>query len=138
MKTLMRVLLNTGFAISLLFGVWHFFIPYMFQWYSYIPTAPRPIIVSIDWINFLFSLLLAGNSILLIINQKKIVKKEKSIFSFYLLLLLCWFARVVITFIDPWNQPFQFMDIIQITVFTIEFIILLIPCLYFFIRKSDS
>jgi hypothetical protein len=44
-----RTLMLCGLAISAAFGAWHFFIPYMFHWYSYIPNAPRTLVVSLDW-----------------------------------------------------------------------------------------
>ncbi|MBU0528301.1 hypothetical protein KKF86_00875, partial [bacterium] len=77
-----NIILIVGLLISCAFGVWHFFIPYQFHWYSYIPSAPREIIVSIDWINFFFSLFLTGNSLILLFFYKQIVAKEIFIFSF--------------------------------------------------------
>ncbi|HOJ65240.1 MAG TPA: hypothetical protein PLE45_12560 [Spirochaetota bacterium] len=87
MKRIQRILLNAGLIISMCVGIWHFFVPYMYRWYSYLPNAPREIIVSIDWINFFFSLLLSKINILLIVNQKLITSKNKAIYSFYSLLI---------------------------------------------------
>jgi len=87
LKRIQRILLNAGLIISMCVGIWHFFVPYMYRWYSYLPNAPREIIVSIDWINFFFSLLLSKINILLIVNQKIITSKNKAIYSFYSLLI---------------------------------------------------
>ncbi len=87
LKRIQRILLNAGLIISMCVGIWHFFVPYMYRWYSYLPNAPREIIVSIDWINFFFSLLLSKINILLIVNQKLITSKNKAIYSFYSLLI---------------------------------------------------
>jgi len=90
LKRIQRILLNAGLIISMCVGIWHFFVPYMYRWYSYLPNAPREIIVSIDWINFFFSLLLSGISILLIVNQKLITSiKTKQ----YIVFILYWFLH---------------------------------------------
>jgi len=47
MKKLVVVLLNIACIIGCLVGIAHFFAPYSFQWYSYIPDAPIEIYQSI-------------------------------------------------------------------------------------------
>lgn len=54
-------------AFSLAVGVWHFFVPWMFQWYDYLPMQYENLIVGIDWTNLCFSALLAGLSALLLL-----------------------------------------------------------------------
>jgi len=49
-----------GTALSFLVGIWHFFVPSMFQWYSYIPDEYITLIVGIDWTNFFFHLYSQG------------------------------------------------------------------------------
>lgn len=122
-----NIFLITGLIIRGAFGLWHFFIPYQYNWYSYIPSAPREIIVSVDWINFFFSLFLSGNSVLLFIFRKKILAKEIVSFSFYGFLTFAWLIRVIITMVHPWN--YDLMQLIQLDCFVIVFIILLIPFL---------
>lgn len=119
-----NLLLITGLIISLFFGIWHFGVPYIYKWYSYIPNAPKAIVVSIDWINYFFSLLLTGISFLLLIFYKRI-SIEKSTLFFYILLLFTWLSRILITIIRPWGYDIIF--VIQLIIFTSEFIILLIP-----------
>jgi hypothetical protein len=135
MKKIVKVVLNFGLFTSTIFGIWHFFVPYIYHWYDYIPNAPREIIVSIDWINFFFSLFLAGSSFLLIIHQREIELK-KGIFSFFIFLVFIWFSRVIITLVHPWNQPYQFIDIIQFIIFLFVFILLFIPLMYYLLNKK--
>lgn len=137
MEKITKIFLNIGLFLSLAFGVWHFFIPYAYKWYSYIPDAPRAITVSVDWINFFFSLFLTGNSLLLIIYQKEIGLGNKGIYSFYVFLVFVWFSRVIITIVHPWNQKFQFIDTAQLIVFLFVFILLFLPMLYYFRKKND-
>jgi len=131
MNKTLKILLNIGLFTSLFFGLWHFIIPYQFKWYDFLPNAPRAIIVSIDWINFFFSLLLTGNSFLLLINQKEIISGQRGIYSFYVLLVIVWFSRVVITIWHPWNKDYLFIDFAQIAIFTIVFLMLFFPMIYY-------
>ncbi len=98
----MKFLYYLGNTLSMLMGVWHFFVPYMFGWYTYIPNQYENLIVGIDWTNFFFSLLLTGISALLIVLGKKVFIKNKEVTIFYGLLVFTWFCRVLITFINPW------------------------------------
>lgn len=61
-----------GLAVSLLFGLWHFVIPYQFDWFGYVPDAPRAVVVSIDWVNFFFSWLLTGLSTVLLVFRREV------------------------------------------------------------------
>jgi magnesium-transporting ATPase (P-type) len=86
----------------MLVGAWHFFVPYMFQWYEYIPNQYRNLIVGIDWTNFFFSLLLTGVSLLLVIWGKRVFAGSKEAIVLYGFLMFVWFCRTAITFIEPW------------------------------------
>lgn len=122
---LSKTLLVTGLILSSLTGIWHFFIPYMFKWYSYIPEAPRAVIVSVDWINYLFSLLLSGVSVLLLILVNEIFRKEKTALVFYVFLVFVWLNRIVLTIVHPWSYDLMFF--IQLGAFAAIFFILTIP-----------
>ena len=101
MKTA-KTMYYAGLGLSLLVGVWHFFVPAMFQWYAYIPGEYENLIVGIDWTNFFFSFLLTGLSLLLILRGKTILAGSKEALVFYGLSTCTWFFRVLITFIVPW------------------------------------
>ena len=79
----MKKLYIIGLLLSTGAGMWHFTVPYLYKWYSYIPDAPKQIIRSIDWINYFFSLLLTGLSVILITFVNKIFEKNKEIILFY-------------------------------------------------------
>lgn len=54
-----------------------FFVPWMFQWYDYLPMQYENLIVGIDYTNYCFSLLLFGLSAMLIILDKRALKLKK-------------------------------------------------------------
>lgn len=60
-----RIVYNLAMFISIGVGIWHFCVPYIYDWYGYLPGIPDILRVSIDWINFFLSLLIAINSLLI-------------------------------------------------------------------------
>lgn len=90
-------------VLSSLVGLWHFFVPWMFQWYDYLPMQYENLIVGIDYTNYCFSLLLFGLSVLLIILGKKALSLNKEVMIFYLFLTVVWIFRAMLSsFIEPW------------------------------------
>lgn len=132
MKKLVSILLSAGLALSALVGFLHFFAPYAFGWYSYIPNAPKEIYTSIDYVNFFFSLLLTGLSLILLVMKKKILSGSNDILAFYVFLTFTWLCRVVITFVIPWPTALQTWLLVG---FGTEFILTLLPLFYLLPRK---
>jgi hypothetical protein len=132
----MKFLFFIGLSLSTIVGIWHFFVPYLYNWYSYISDEYRTLIVGIDWTNFFFSLFLTGYSILLIIMNKKIFNKNKEMLIMYGFMVFVWFCRIAITFINPWPlEPIAWaaygQQIITFIIFSMQFI----PFVYLLRRK---
>jgi hypothetical protein len=53
-----RILVTLGSVVSIGFGVWHFFVPRIWNWYSYIDASATELIVAVRAINVFFSLCL--------------------------------------------------------------------------------
>jgi hypothetical protein len=128
MKKIAVVFFNIACIISCMIGIGHFFAPYSFKWYSYIPDAPIEIYQSINYINFCFSFLLTGISFVLIIVQKQLFAGLKELKIFYVFFNLVWLTRVIIQIIWPWPSSLQLWLVIG---FTMEFIFVFIPMIYF-------
>jgi hypothetical protein len=126
-----KLLYYIGLTLSMLVGIWHFFVPSMFKWYSYIPIEYENLIVGVDWTNFFFSFLLAGISILLIAFGKKVFSGSKDVLVFYGFIVFTWLCRVAITFIEPWLlNPIAWPAHLQQIVSFIIFVLLLIPLIF--------
>jgi len=97
----MAVLYIIGLLLSAIVGLWHFTVPYVFQWDLYIPDEYKNLNVVIDYMNISFSLLLSGYSLLLLFFRKKIFNGNKELLIMYGLMVFVWFCRIVITFIEP-------------------------------------
>lgn len=98
-----KIVYYISVVISMLVGLWHFFVPYMFQWYDYLPMEYENLIVGIDYTNYCFSLLLFGLSLLLVVLGKKALTLNKEVIIFYWFLTAVWVFRAALsTFIEPW------------------------------------
>ena len=94
-----QIMYYTGALISMLVGLWHFTVPCLFGWASYIPYAT--LVVSINYVNQCFSFLLSGLSLLLLLWGKKVFAKNKEAAGIYGFMLLLWIFRVVIAIVCP-------------------------------------
>jgi hypothetical protein len=128
MKKVAKVFFNIACIISFAVAVWHFFVPYSSKWFSYIPNAPTEIIQSINYINFCFSFLLAGISLLLLMVQKKLFDGSRELRIFYIFFTLVWLSRIIVQLIWPWPSSLQLWLVVA---FSAEFIFALIPMTYF-------
>ena len=56
MNLLVKVLVMIGSSASIGFGIWHFFVPKAWKWYSYIDINATELVVAVRAINVFFSL----------------------------------------------------------------------------------
>lgn len=97
-----RICYYTGLALSLLVGLWHFFVPWMFQWHAYIPDQYENLIVAVDWLNFCFSAFLFGLSLLLLLWGGKVFARNREAVTVYGFLTVIWILRVGLAIVEPW------------------------------------
>ena len=88
-----QIVYYMGATISLLVGLWHFTVPWMFGWASYIPY--ETLVVPINYVNLCFSFLLSGLSLTVILWGKKVFAQNPEAFYLYGFLLALWLFRVV-------------------------------------------
>jgi hypothetical protein len=101
MKVLVKILTAFGSVVSIGFGIWHFFIPGIWNWYSYIDKSAAELIIAIRAINIFFSLSLI---LLGIANLLFLFKTPQNKFSLVVLLsisTILWATRSVLQIIYP-------------------------------------
>ncbi len=128
MKKSIKTLYYFILVISALVGLWHFFVPKMFQWYDYLPMEYENLIVAIDWTNYCFSVFLFGLSLLLIILGKKVLSVKGESIYFYFFLTFVWgFRTMLALFIEPWPlEPIPAAAIGQLCASAVIFIIMFV------------
>lgn len=129
--------------LSMLVGLWHFFVPIMFQWYDYLPMQYENLIVGIDYTNYCFSLLLFGLSLLLILLGKKAFALNREVIIFYSFLTVVWVFRACLaTFIEPWPlNPVPWAAIMQLVLSDLLAVLMVICTVSFWLairKKRDG
>ena len=133
MKKGIRILYFVTVVISALVGLWHFFVPWMFQWYDYLPMQYENLIVGIDYTNYCFSLLLLGLSVMLILLGKRALDMNREVIYFYFFLTVVWMFRACLaSFIEPWPlQPIPAAAIGQLVASDALAIMMVVVSVYF-------
>ena len=136
---LFRGMYLAGIILSLLVGIWHFFVPILFHWYSYIPQEYQNLIVGINYTNLCFSLLLSGISFILLIWDKKVFAGNKEAMTIYSFLILVWLLRAALTVLEPWPlEPIAWAAYLQAAVTAFILILLVIPYIKVCLLKDDN
>ena len=101
MNLLVKILVTIGSSASIGFGIWHFFVPKAWNWYSYIDQAATELVVAVRAINVFFSLslVLFGIVNLLFIYGDK--SNRYSTIVFLAATSVLWLTRLVFQLIYP-------------------------------------
>lgn len=96
-----KILVGFGSLASIAFGVWHFFVPKAWKWYSYMDPAATELAVAVRAINVFFSLSLVLFGLLNIIL---VFSKFSNQFSISVLLgatCVLWLTRLIFQIVYP-------------------------------------
>lgn len=101
MNLLVKIFVLIGSSASIGFGIWHFFVPRAWNWYSYINTNATELVAAIRAINVFFSLslvLFGTVNIFLIYGDKS---NRYSIIVLLAATCILWLTRVAFQVIYP-------------------------------------
>jgi hypothetical protein len=101
MYSLVKISVTIGSSVSIGFGVWHFFVPKAWNWYSYIDARATELIVAVRAINVFFSLslVLFGMLNLLFVYGNR--ANRYSIIVMLAATCILWLTRLVLQIIYP-------------------------------------
>jgi hypothetical protein len=98
---LVKVLVLIGSTVSVGFGVWHFFVPRWWDWYSYIDPSATELVLAVRAINAFFSLALV---LFGAVNALLVWRKRPDRYSMGIVLAatcVLWATRVVLQLVYP-------------------------------------
>jgi len=101
LNAIVKILTTVSSIASIGFGIWHFFVPGVWKWYSYIDPKAAELIVAVRAINVFFSLSLVLFGAL---NLLFIWSGHANRYSIIVLLAatcVLWLTRVVLQVIYP-------------------------------------
>ena len=98
---LVKVLVLSGSFASIGFGIWHFFVPEIWKWYSYIDINATELVAAVRAINVFFSLALV---LFGVVNILFIYGDKSNRYSIIVMLAatsILWITRVAFQIIYP-------------------------------------
>lgn len=101
LKLLVKILVMIGSSASIGFGMWHFFVPKAWKWYSYIDINATELVAAVRAINVFFSLSLV---LFGIVNILFIYGDKSNRYSIIVMLAatcILWMTRVAFQLIYP-------------------------------------
>lgn len=100
-KLLIRLLVTVGSAVSIGLGIWHFFVPTIWNWYSYIDASATELILAVRALNVFFSLFLVLFGLMsLFVAYGQNVNRYSSLVVLGATCIL-WSSRVVMQIVYP-------------------------------------
>jgi hypothetical protein len=133
MNLMVKILVMIGSSVSIGFGIWHFFVPTTWKWYSYIDTNATELVAAVRAINAFFSmsLVLFGIvNILLIYGDKS---NRYSIIVMLAATCILWVTRVAFQVIYPQGSMYSGLQFGMLSAFvsvTLFYLISLISILF--------
>jgi hypothetical protein len=101
MDQIVKILVTVGSTASISFGIWHFFVPKAWNWYSYIDARATELIVAVRAINVFFSLSLVLFGILNILFVLGGKANRYSIIVMLAATCILWLTRLVFQLVYP-------------------------------------
>jgi len=119
---LVKVLVLIGGSVSIGFGVWHFFVPGWWDWYSYINRSATELVLAVRAINAFFSLslVLFGVVNVLLVWGKR--SNRYSIGVFLAATCVLWLTRVVFQLVYPQGSANPVLQYGMLAAFTVVFL----------------
>ena len=135
MSQLVQFLVTIASSASICFGIWHFFVPNAWKWYSYIDIDATELVLAVRAINVFFSLslILFG-----LINILFVYGNKSNSYSIVVMLSatsIFWLTRVVFQLIYPQGSMNPVLQYGMLSVFIIVSLCYLIS-LYLMVSQS--
>lgn len=136
MNLLAKVLVTIGSSTSIGFGIWHFFVPNLWKWYSYIDPKATELVLDIQATNIFFSLslvLIGITNIILIYSSRS---NRFSIMVMLFVSTILWVTRSVVQIIYPQGSINSFLQHGMLIAFIIVSLLYIISFVLILSQKS--
>jgi hypothetical protein len=133
-----KTLVIVGSAVSIGFGMWHFFVPKIWNWYSYIDAQATELIVAVRAINVFFSLALVLFGLM---NAFMVLGNRSNRYSILVVLAATcalWLARVVLQLVYPQGSISPFLRYSMLSTFILVFLCYALSLFFVLADKGRS
>jgi hypothetical protein len=118
MDSLVKILVMLGSGVSIGFGIWHFFVPGLWNWYVYIDDHATELVMAVRAINVFFSLSLVLFGIIHILFVYGGKSNRFSIIVMLAATSLLWVTRVFLQVIYPQGSLYPGLKYGMLAAFT--------------------
>ena len=136
MNLLVKILVMLGSCASIGFGIWHFFVPTIWMWYSYMDVTATELVAAVRAINAFFSmsLVLFGIvNILLVYGDKS---NRYSISVMLAATCVLWITRVIFQLIYPQGSLYPGLQYGLLAAFVFVTLCYVLPFLGILLQKA--
>ena len=135
MGLFVKFLVSVGSIASIGFGIWHFSVPTVWKWYSYIDSNATELIAAVRAINAFFSLSLV---LFGVVNMLLVYGDRSNRYSIIVMLaatFILWITRVVFQVIYPQGSLYPGLQYGMLAAFVIVTLCYLIPLISILSQK---
>jgi len=98
---LSKILCTIGSTITIGFGIWHFFVPRIYNWYSYIDKNAQELTAAVRAVNVFFSLSLVLIGVVNLIFAFCLKDTKQGFAVMMAMSMVLWLVRVVLQIVYP-------------------------------------
>jgi hypothetical protein len=138
MNLLVKIFVMIGSSASIGFGIWHFFVPEAWKWYSYIDINATELVAAVRAINAFFSLslvLFGMVNILLIFGDRS---NRYSIIVMLAATCILWLTRVAFQVIYPQGSLYPGLQYGMLSAFIIISLCYVISLMIMLFQKPQA
>jgi hypothetical protein len=135
LNVLAKICVTIGSTSSIGFGIWHFFVPTAWKWYSYIDSGATELVAAVRAINVFFSLSLV---LFGIVNLLFIFGDRSNRYSILVMLAatcILWMTRVVFQLIYPQGSINPVLQYGMLAAFILVFLCYLVSLMIMLSQK---
>jgi len=118
-----KILISIASTISIVFGVWHFFVPKIWNWYSYIDKTATELILAVRAINVFFSATLVLFGVMNILMVWLEHESKSALLIVIVSSLLLWLIRIIMQIMYPQGAMNPVIQFGMLFVFVLTFIL---------------
>ncbi len=96
-----KILTYIGSLVAIGFGVWHFLVPTIWKWYSYIDIKAPELVLAVRATNIFFSLSLVLIGVMNIVLVTSRHSSKHTIITIFVVNIILWLTRVVLQIVAP-------------------------------------
>jgi len=138
MNLLVKIFVMIGSSASIGFGIWHFFVPTAWNWFSYIDTNATELVAAVRAINVFFSLSLV---LFGIVNILFIYGDKSNRYSIIVMLAatsILWLTRLLFQAIYPQGSLVPGLQYGMLSAFIIVSLCYVIPLMIMLFRRPQA